>query len=358
MKPSILFVDDERDVLRGLRRALRSKRREWDIKFVEGAQAAMIAMSENPADIIVSDMRMPDVDGAGLMESLADNWPFTCRFILSGQAADHAVIKTVGITHQFLAKPFDSQNLVKLLEEQIPLFDTEQSSRPLAIEALPTPDDTVQKITKIFEQPSFSANELAELIGDDLALSAKMLQLSNSAYFGNGHTTLLPGDAVRTLGKDVLTTLKDQTRFMEPASATCPNHEELNQLLHMAGEYARIADTYCRSFPEHELDAALLRQLAKFLPLGRVLGITSGAKSYLDETLCINFANLWGFPKEITSGLQEIWTNNFSTDEAAVAATIGHIFHHDGIPQHKPNPMSERFTKRIQRLSIQEEKAA
>ncbi|UTW60170.1 response regulator [Kordiimonas sp. SCSIO 12603] len=358
MKPSILFVDDERDVLRGLRRALRGKRKDWDMRFVESAQEAMIAMSETPANIIVSDMRMPDVDGAGLMESLAENWPFTCRFILSGQAADHAVIKAVGITHQFLAKPFDSQKLIKLLEEQIPLFETEQSSRPLAIEALPTPDSTAEKINRIFEQPDFDANELAEIIGDDLALSAKLLQLSNSAYFGNGHTTLLPGDAVRTLGREVLTTLKDQTRFMEPASATCPNHKELNDLLHMAGEYSRMADAYCHNFPEHELDPALLRQLAKFLPLGRVLGIASGAKSYLDETLCINFANLWGFPQEIVSGLKEIWTSNISTDEAAVAAAIGQFFQHEGVPADQQNPAIASFIERLQNLSIQEEKAA
>ena len=59
----IIFVDDEPNVLMGLKDALRKQRRIWDMTFVEGGQQALDYLSHNSVDIIVSDMRMPQMDG-------------------------------------------------------------------------------------------------------------------------------------------------------------------------------------------------------------------------------------------------------------------------------------------------------
>jgi DNA-binding NtrC family response regulator len=67
MKKRILFADDEVMVMDGLQRMLRSMRAEWEMEFVESAEAALRLLDQKPFDVIVSDMRMPRMNGAELL---------------------------------------------------------------------------------------------------------------------------------------------------------------------------------------------------------------------------------------------------------------------------------------------------
>jgi len=71
----VLFVDDEPRVLDGLRLSLRSKRKVWDMVFVEGGLAAVAEITANPVDVVVSDMRMPGMSGADLLGKVAEIRP-------------------------------------------------------------------------------------------------------------------------------------------------------------------------------------------------------------------------------------------------------------------------------------------
>ena len=82
----ILFVDDEEMVLQGLQRMLRSLRREWDMTFVESGAKALELMAEQPFDVVVSDMLMPGMTGAELLNEVMKRYPRTVRLILSGHA--------------------------------------------------------------------------------------------------------------------------------------------------------------------------------------------------------------------------------------------------------------------------------
>ena len=86
MKPRILFVDDEPNILSALKRFTRPKREEWDMDFVPGGAEAIEAISERSYDVVVSDMRMPGVSGATLLEWISQNMPGIVRLVLSGEA--------------------------------------------------------------------------------------------------------------------------------------------------------------------------------------------------------------------------------------------------------------------------------
>ncbi len=77
----VLFVDDEPQVLEGLRRMLRAYRREWTMHFCEGAEQALAAMAEEPFDVVVSDMQMPGMDGAELLTRVRDQYPDAVRIV-------------------------------------------------------------------------------------------------------------------------------------------------------------------------------------------------------------------------------------------------------------------------------------
>src|SRR5271169_4174344 len=101
----ILFVDDDSFILNGLRSLLRKQRETWDMSFVTSGSAALETLAERPRDIVVSDMRMPGMDGAELLYRVRELYPRTARIILSGQAGHHDLIRARPVAQQILCKP-------------------------------------------------------------------------------------------------------------------------------------------------------------------------------------------------------------------------------------------------------------
>lgn len=323
MKLKLVFVDDERDVLKGLQRSLRPKRHDWDMRFAFSAADAICMFEDDPAHMIITDMRMPDIDGAMLLEEVAERWPFTCRFVLSGQADSSVVRRTIGISHQFLAKPYSSADMITLLDDHARMFMAEgvaeQCSRILAILSLPSPQKTVDQLDQLLDKRHLNKNRIATVIGDDLALSAKMLQLSNSAYFGSGHITITPGAAVRTLGIDLLHSLVSEPGFVDPFDDDGNMSTEVISVLELSTRFAQLADRIADAFGSDLPNPALLRQLMKFLPLGRLLGLVTGAKPEFDAQLCCALASLWGFPAPLQAALREFWFGPRTSPEVLAA---------------------------------------
>ncbi|CAM3400415.1 response regulator [Thalassospira profundimaris] len=113
---SIIFVDDDLNVLRGLRRRMLSMRPNWKMRFYEGAEQALIGLEEQPADVVISDMRMPSMDGAEFLRIVATRWPQTSRILLSGYADEIAIQNGAAATHHFLAKPCTDSDIIHAAE--------------------------------------------------------------------------------------------------------------------------------------------------------------------------------------------------------------------------------------------------
>src|SRR5678816_3092918 len=112
----VLFVDDEQAVLDGLRNLFRKRRREWLTSFALGGEAALAALAENPFDVIVTDMRMPGMDGATLLARVKQKYPEIARIVLSGHAESELVFRALPVAHQYLSKPCDAEVLRTVLE--------------------------------------------------------------------------------------------------------------------------------------------------------------------------------------------------------------------------------------------------
>ncbi|MEM8736653.1 MAG: response regulator, partial [Planctomycetota bacterium] len=111
-KLKLLFVDDDANILSGLRRMLRSKRAEWEMRFACGGAEALDALKESVADVVVSDMKMPNMDGAQFLKIVASEYPTTKRIVLSGQAHKTKLVQVAGFAHQFLTKPCQQGEMV------------------------------------------------------------------------------------------------------------------------------------------------------------------------------------------------------------------------------------------------------
>ena len=82
-KPSVVFVDDDQRILDGLRRSLRTRRQEWDLHFCTSGRQALQQLADAPCDVVVSDMRMPGMDGAELLSHVSRVAPGALRVLLS-----------------------------------------------------------------------------------------------------------------------------------------------------------------------------------------------------------------------------------------------------------------------------------
>src|SRR5664280_1239179 len=105
MSKRILFVDDEPNILAGLERTLRPMRTQWEMEFVSGGDEALQALALDSFNAVVTDMRMPGMTGAQLLDKVRDQFPQTIRIVLSGQSDREAMVRSISSAHQFLSKP-------------------------------------------------------------------------------------------------------------------------------------------------------------------------------------------------------------------------------------------------------------
>jgi putative nucleotidyltransferase with HDIG domain len=211
MKKRLLFVDDESNVLNGLRRSLHRMRESWDMEFVEGASAALATLEKQPFDAIVSDMRMPLMDGAELLDQVKQKYPSMVRMILSGQSSREAVFRSISPAHQFLSKPCDPEELASRLSQAFAMRDllenealTTVISRLHSIPSLPA---LYEEITVALNSEDYSLAGIAKIISKDVGMAAKILQLANSAFVGaSGRISSLP-QALTLVGAETVRTL-------------------------------------------------------------------------------------------------------------------------------------------------------
>ncbi len=207
-KKRILFVDDEPAILAGLQNLLYRDRKRWDMVFALGGQLALDEIRKAPFDIVVSDMRMPGIDGAMLLNVIKDECPATVRIMLSGHADREAIVRALPALHQLLSKPCDATTLRGAIERSLDGTNLARDNliRQIVggVDKLPTPPDVYFELSRLMQSPTAGVADVAKVVSRDPALSAKLLQLINSAYFGTGQSTTSIHQAVALLGIDRL----------------------------------------------------------------------------------------------------------------------------------------------------------
>jgi HD-like signal output (HDOD) protein/CheY-like chemotaxis protein len=211
MKHKILFVDDEALVLQGLQRTMRSMRNDWDMNFVDCGAKALEFMSATPVDVVVTDMRMPGMNGAELLAEVMKRHPRTVRLVLSGHADQDLILKCVGSTHQYLSKPCDPETLRATVTRALDLESSLKNERLQKLiaqmEHLPSVPSLYSELVDLISQPDTSLEEVGNVIARDLGMTAKILKLVNSAFFGLRREVSSPTEAVTYIGLDTIKSL-------------------------------------------------------------------------------------------------------------------------------------------------------
>ncbi|MFD2262919.1 HDOD domain-containing protein [Lacibacterium aquatile] len=207
-KPRILFVDDEANVLNGLRRLLFAKRNDWDMQFAPSGAAALAIMAETPFDMIVSDMRMPSMDGAELLGEVMRLYPQTLRFILSGFSDDVSTTKALVRSHQLLSKPCDGKTLENRLERALAVRAhlKNESLRSVVggLTTVPVLPKIYQQLTEALNRGETNDREIEAIVERQPILVARLLAVANSAFSGSMQSFTSAGQAIAYLGTNAV----------------------------------------------------------------------------------------------------------------------------------------------------------
>jgi HD-like signal output (HDOD) protein/CheY-like chemotaxis protein len=334
----ILFVDDESNILDGIRRLLHGDRKRWDMQFAIGGEAALRACEAGRFDVVISDMRMPGMDGATLLGHVRDRYPSTARLILSGYAEVKLATRAVAVAYRVLSKPCSGPELQATIERVCTLQDvlgTPELRRIIGtIGELPSLSRTYAALAHAVNDPSASVASVAEIIEQDVAMSAKMLQLVNSGFFGLAQKVTSLQSAVAYLGMNSIQNLalaSDTFRVFVPDARIPKNFCETMQ--RNSRRVALIARTLPldKQVREVTVMAALLHDVGMLVLASKMPDEFCAVLSLMQERGCVQFQaeeQLLGISHaEIGSYLLGLWGINNLAVEA-----IAHHHHPTRIP--------------------------
>jgi HD-like signal output (HDOD) protein len=210
-KLRVLFVDDQQILLNAVERVIRREAKNWEALFADSAAGALEKLDALPIDVIVSDVRMPGMDGVELLSIIKEKYPNVIRFILSGYSSNERTMEAVRVAHQFFLKPFSTREIIDGLELTHSLYKRIRNPGLQgiisSIDRLPTPRRVFYEISELLNDPDVSLEKISEIISKDTGISGKILQIVNSAFFGQSHRITDIQEAINILGIETIRSL-------------------------------------------------------------------------------------------------------------------------------------------------------
>ena len=207
----VLFVDGDPIVLEALKRTAQDMSGGWEMAFSTTAQHALRQLEQSDFDVIVTDMHMPDMDGFELLGEVLRRYPSMVRIALSGTVTQDRAIRSANPAHQYLSKPCNAATLRAALDTALRIREMLVSPKLRTlisrITSLPALSSVHTKLIESLGNPEISSRELGEIIAQDVGLTAKTLQIANSAFFGLYRYIASPTEAAVYLGIDTIRAL-------------------------------------------------------------------------------------------------------------------------------------------------------
>ncbi|MEO8875102.1 MAG: HDOD domain-containing protein [Polyangiaceae bacterium] len=205
----VLLVDDETSVTDSLRKALQPLRASWTIESATSARGALELIDRQPFDVVIADMQMPEMDGAGLLAVVKEMCPAAARVICSTRNEKSHALRAVRVAHRFLHKPCPPGTLIEFLARRAKIAKADETIRERvgAISMLPCDSETAVKLECLVEETDLRLDIIAEAVESEPVLIMKMLQLASSSFFGVKRQTDDVRSAVAFAGRELLTML-------------------------------------------------------------------------------------------------------------------------------------------------------
>lgn len=169
---TLLLVDDEPNITNSLRRVLR--RKPYRILTADSGAEALRLMETNPIDLIVSDAKMPGMDGPALLETVCERWPACIRILLTGYADIDTTIKAIndGRIYRYLSKPWHDDEICQTIEQSL-AYQYAERERLRLQRLTQEQNDALQDMNENLERRVHQRTE-------ELAATAQLLERANA----------------------------------------------------------------------------------------------------------------------------------------------------------------------------------
>lgn len=264
----ILIVDDEVPVLESLRLRLHCMHRKWDVSFAESGARALEQLEQGRFDVLVTDMRMPGIDGPELLRVCHRRWPEVIRIVLSGYSDPALLNRALMFTHQYLEKPCEPEHLENVIDRCLGL--QELLNRPALrslvgrIRQLPALPRTFARLQPLIASENASARDVGEVIASDAVVAARVLQMVNSAFFRHARRITNIEHAVSYLGFPTVRNLVMAAEIF--GNAVAADERAMRTLDRLQAHAERVTAATCAiaagtSFGDDAMLAALLHDI-------------------------------------------------------------------------------------------------
>jgi HD-like signal output (HDOD) protein len=209
--PSLVIVDDEPGILHSLQSLFRKD--PWNVRTFSSPRAALDGLANMPAEIVISDLRMPEMNGIEFLNHVSHRSPEAARFILTGHEDHAVVISALGknLAQHYVLKPWEDAGLRKILQDTL-RTQSETKSRLMlelldAFERLPNLASHNRKLQELLSKTKYSLNDIVIEIQKSPALVARLLRVANSIYYATRRPVMTVRDAVQFIGTDYIASL-------------------------------------------------------------------------------------------------------------------------------------------------------
>ncbi|MFN3534513.1 MAG: HDOD domain-containing protein [Desulfatiglandales bacterium] len=208
---TIILLDIDEILLASFERFFRRVKREWNLIPTTSGYKALEIMAQRHVDAVVCDLRLKDMDGIAFLKEVKKRYPSVIRIVAASTPQESFSLASGGEVHQYLQKPFNSELLIKILERSFRIREVLKSQRVVEIATrittLPSLPQLYLELVHRLNDPNVSLREIGLLIQKDPGMSAKVLQLVNSAFFGLYSKVADPIRAVTILGTETVKSL-------------------------------------------------------------------------------------------------------------------------------------------------------
>lgn len=207
----VLFADAEGPPQRGLRELARPKLGHWEERFVGSGAEALEVLGRERFDVLVASSRLAGLDAAGLLGQVKARHPAVARLMIHSSGDREAVSRALPVAQQLLAEPLTPAMLAEVVDRVGGLHTllSDESMRALvgSLHRLPALPASYNALTEAVARHDVTVDDVARIVEADPALSAKVLQLVNTAWFGAPRRTHSVVAAISWLGIDLITSL-------------------------------------------------------------------------------------------------------------------------------------------------------